>query len=525
MAAYPPVVTGPASRVELRISCKGLFSADFLSKSDPRVIVQTADSRGAWTECGRTETIKNQHNPQFVKAIEMTYQFECVQKMRFEVYDVDDSALSPDYCLGYMECTLAEIVSLRSLTKKLTNDQITADCGTITIAAEEISGNNQLLELQFSAKSLDKKDFLGKSDPYLDFARQNPDGTYSAVHRIPHVLKTLNPHWPAFKVQSRLLCGGDPSRSVRVRCYDWDEASSPDLIGEFFTTMAEMGQAAEGKTLEWEAIHPEKKRKKKNYKKLWNYFTPQLQGCQINFTIGIDFTGSNGNPRNPTSLHYINPSCPNEYTMALWAVGGVCQDYDTDKLFPAFGFGAKVGGKVSHEFPLNGEWDNPYCAGIQGVVQAYHQSLQTAELYGPTNVAPIINHVAHFAAQAAGTDQQGPSTTQSYFILLLLTDGVLSDMMETKMALINASSYPMSVIIVGVGGADFSAMDELDSDDKLLRVGAITAERDICQFVPFRKYASGSPAAMASAVLAEVPAQVTAYFTKRGIPPLRMPPQ
>ena len=35
------------------------------------------------------------------------------------------------------------------------------------------------------------------------------------------------------------------------------------------------------------------------------------------------------------------------------------------------------------------------------------------------------------------------------------------------MALINASSYPMSVIIVGVGGADFSAMDELDSDDKL----------------------------------------------------------
>ena len=40
-------------------------------------------------------------------------------------------------------------------------------------------------------------------------------------------------------------------------------------------------------------------------------------------------------------------------------------------------------------------------------------------------------------------------------------------MMETKQALINASCFPMSVIIVGVGGADFSAMDELDSDDKL----------------------------------------------------------
>ena len=49
--------------------------------------------------------------------------------------------------------------------------------------------------------------------------------------------------------------------------------------------------------------------------------------------------------------------------------------------------------------------------------------------------------------------------------MLLLTDGVLSDMQETKSALIWASGFPMSVIIVGVGGADFSAMRELDADE------------------------------------------------------------
>ena len=36
------------------------------------------------------------------------------------------------------------------------------------------------------------QDFFGKSDPYLEFARQNPDGTYSAVHRIPVSLITVN---------------------------------------------------------------------------------------------------------------------------------------------------------------------------------------------------------------------------------------------------------------------------------------------------------------------------------------------
>ena len=54
---------------------------------------------------------------------------------------------------------------------------------------------------------------------------------------------------------------------------------------------------------------------------------------------------------------------------------------------------------------------------------------------------------------------------QQYFVLLMLTDGVISDMNETKKAIIHASRLPMSIIIVGVGKADFSNMDILDSDD------------------------------------------------------------
>ena len=44
--------------------------------------------------------------------------------------------------------------------------------------------------------------------------------------------------------------------------------------------------------------------------------------------VGVDFTASNGNPAQPTSLHYINPYQPNEYMQAVRAVGDVCQDYD-----------------------------------------------------------------------------------------------------------------------------------------------------------------------------------------------------
>lgn len=37
---------------------------------------------------------------------------------------------------------------------------------------------------------------------------------------------------------------------------------------------------------------------------------------------------------------------------------------------------------------------NPFCAGIGGVIQAYQQAIRTVELWGPTNFAPVINHVA-----------------------------------------------------------------------------------------------------------------------------------
>ena len=71
----------------------------------------------------------------------------------------------------------------------------------------------------------------------------------------------------------------------------------------------------------------------------------------------------------------------------------------------------------------------------------------------------------------------------------MLTDGVLSDMSNTRQAIVQASRLPMSIIIVGVGNADFADMDELDGDNGVLRgpMGE-PAKRDIVQFVPFRDF-------------------------------------
>ena len=405
-----------------------------------------------------------------------------------------------------METTLGQIVSASTYTNSLISKR-SNEAGTITIQAEEVAQSRENLTIQFAGNHLDKKDMFGKSDPYLEFHRANRDGSYSLVHKTEYIKNTLNPVWPPFTISASSLGRGDNSCVIKVICYDWDRDGSHDLIGEFTTTLGELlGE----KLMTWDLINPQKVSKKK-YKnsgtisissikvlQKFSFLDYIFGGCQINFTVAIDFTGSNGNPRSPSSLHYNNPYQPNQYVRALISVDEVCQDYDTDKMFPALGFGAKIGGKVSHEFALNGNPANPYCAGIQGVVAAYQQAIAAVELYRPTNVAPVINHVANFAERV--------TQVQQYFIFLFLTDGVITDMKETKLTIIRASALPMSIIIVGVGQADFAAMVELDSDDAALNVGSSVARRDIVQFVPFRKFQGDfTSESLAKEVLAELP--------------------
>ena len=93
-------------------------------------------------------------------------------------------------------------------------------------------------------------------------------------------------------------------------------------------------------------------------------------------------------------------------------------------------------------------------------------------------------------------------------------------MKETIDALIDASALPISVIIIGIGNADFSGMDQLDSDKGLLRSRnnpSKIAQRDIVQFVPFNQF-NGNMAGLSTAVLRELPNQVGKYFGIKGVP-------
>ncbi|CAG5895591.1 unnamed protein product [Menidia menidia] len=529
------------TKVELTVSCENLLDKDIGSKSDPLCVLLMSSSDSKWYEVGRTEKVQNCLCPKFAKKFVIDYYFEIVQKLKFGIYDIDNKTvdLSDDDFLGELECTLGQVVSSKKLTRPLVlKNKTPAGKGTITISAEEIK-DNRVVNFEVEARKLDNKDFFGKSDPYLEFYKLADGGAWQLAHRTEVVKNNLNPTWRPFRIPLQSLCGGDMEKSIKVECYDYDDDGSHDLIGTFETTMKRLQDASRTSPAEFECINSKKKQKKKGYKnsgvvcvklcqvvKEYTFLDYIMGGCQINFTVAIDFTGSNGDPKSPQSLHYISPQGVNEYLSAIWSVGNVIQDYDSDKMFPAFGFGAQIPPtwQVSHQFALNFNPSNPFCAGVEGVVEAYRACLPQVKLYGPTNFSPIIDHVACFAKQAL---QQ--TTASQYFVLLIITDGVITDMDQTRSAIVNASRLPMSIIIVGVGEADFSAMEFLDGDDGRLRsLSGESATRDIVQFVPFRQFqnapsqalAQSAPReALAKTVLAEVPTQLVDFFNLMKLSP------
>ncbi|KAJ3611396.1 hypothetical protein NHX12_021411 [Muraenolepis orangiensis] len=491
------------SKVELTVSCENLLDMDVFSKSDPLCALYTASGE-AWREFGRTEMVLNCLNPRFSKRFLMDYYFETRQRLKFCVFDIDNdvSDLGDHDFLGELELTLGQIVSCRRMTRPLfLRDGRPAGGGTITICAEEMV-DNRVTHFEVSARKLDRK-FLWWSDPFLEFYKQTEAG------------------WQlSYRTES--LCGGDLEKPIKVDCWDHHVNGSHSLIGTLVTSLSSMQAGTALSPAEFECINRRKSEKKRGYKnsgvvcirrcevvKEFTFLDYIIGGCQLNFTIAIDFTASNGDPQTPQSLHFIDPRGYNEYLAAIWAVGSVIQDYDSTRTFPAFGFGAIVppSREVSHEFPLNFNPEDPFCNGIEGVVSAYQQCLPRVKLYGPTSFSPIIHHVASFARQAM--EQNNAS---QYFILLMITDGVITDMDQTVSAIVQASRLPMSIIIVGVGQEDFGAMEFLDSDDKVLcSPGGQLAFRDIVQFVPFRTFKANS-VALAQSVLAELPDQLAHFF-------------
>jgi hypothetical protein len=529
-AAAQPQGAEPTSEVELSIECTGLRDMDTFSKSDP-MCVAYAQTGDAWTLLGSTEIIWDNLNPKWSKTFDVRYYFERAQLFKFEVYDIDDESQkqnlgAQDFIGGTAPMRLAEIVTAAGgkTAPLLSKDGRELGHGTITITGSEQQGGNDIVNMSVRGVKLAALDWFGSSDPILVIHRGSGDGRWIKVWESEPVKANLNPRWKPFTLTARKMCANDLARPILLEVLDWERSGAHRPIGYHTTTVAAMS-AAGRQTLTLR--HPQGNDKDVGALEILNCdvevqpsFVDYLKGgCEVSLMIAIDFTGSNGNPSETSSLHYLGGERygrQNDYQATIEKVGSILAAYDADGLVPAFGFGARFpNGQVSHCFNLNGQAE-PECNGIPEVLHYYKEAVKNLQLYGPTNFAEFIA-----LASAIARDAQVGQENQEYFVLMVVTDGVITDMQRTISAIVNASDLPLSIVIVGVGNADFDAMDVLDADDEPLRCQQTrrVMKRDIVQFVPYRDFKHAGIERLAEEVLQEIPEQLMGFMKSQGVLP------
>ena len=243
---------------------------------------------------------------------------------------------------------------------------------------------------------------------------------------------------------------------------------------------------------------------KTKLKRKYSFVDYLRHGVQIGLSFAIDYSSSNGDPNDKDSLHYTKGDHVNDYESAIISCGNIVSYYAHDKKYPVFGFGGNpevvVGDKMC--FNLN-EMEDPEVHTIEKVRNVYRSKTPAITLSEPAKLGPVLLKLLAMVKQEINY--------KKYNIMMVLTNGQIDDIEETKSLLVEASKLPISLIIIGIGKTNFNNMIKLDSDDGLLKdYKGNQCIRDIVQFVPFNEYKNGEK--LARAVLEELPEQVVEYY-------------
>jgi hypothetical protein len=225
-----------------------------------------------------------------------------------------------------------------------------------------------------------------------------------------------------------------------------------------------------------------------------------LESC--NLIIGVDFTLSNTYQGEKTfggkCLHYIpTDGTLNPYQTVISAISQTLSEFDEDKLIHAYFFG-DVTTKAERATPFRP--DGLPCNGFPEVIQLYNSLAQNVQMSGPTSFAAVIRAAIDVVKKDKG-----------YHILIIIADGKVDRVDETRKAIVEACDYPMSIVTVGVGDGPWDIMEEFDD-------GLPERKFDNFQFVDFGKIAKQTAGAsfntmlvrFATAAMMEIPEQLHA---------------
>uniref|UniRef100_A0A158R5M7 Copine domain-containing protein n=1 Tax=Syphacia muris TaxID=451379 RepID=A0A158R5M7_9BILA len=378
--------------------------------------------------------------------------------------------------------------------------------------------------IQFAGRNLEKKaKFFDETKVYYQVHRLEKQDERTLLYESETNKSHSHPVWNPFSLQMKSIAD-NRNRLLEVSVYYRDEVDRQGYIGSFLTSYAKM-KYGPGPENVYNIINS-KKLSKKGYVNsgtfelfkftdvsFYSFLDYITSGTQLHLAVAVDFSAtSNKDPELFSS----------DFQQSLRAIGSIISDYSPGRLFPAYGFGAKIPPNFHTSQTLD---TDPHCRGIDAIIDAYRK---TSKLVSPAEHA-CFSHIIYDVAKLANNEG---SKGLHYFVLVIFTrGGPIYDLKDTQSALVHSSTAPMSVIFIGVGDGNFDDFDRLARSGKHLTSSGRHIQRDIVEFVELNAILdrdgrlSDNKSHIAEQALHLIPRQMTSFMHKKNIaakPPIQI---
>lgn len=488
------------------------------------------ENDGTYYEIGETESLTGENIIKYNKNICVYYLFEKNQCIKVSCLQNNNNIYNFSFTIGNLMGSNANRLSFPVKTSN--NQEIIGEIsvdGNITTKTKKICTFDVEIIIKFNDN--ENENYKGGSEHTFFYGISNClDGTnLKYIYKSSEftLSQTKNIYKNSLSITSDKLCLNDKNKNIKIEIFQsalgstnnnpiFHETIKINQIesqkdGLSLLMQQHISNDKESNHYIFESCHL---RIKYTEREMISFLEYIKGGMQINFITGIDFTNSTDPPNNPRSLHYSAINSPNSYENLILSFGNIISYYDNEQLFLSFGIGAKK--DPSQEmidcFPLTMKNDTKV-KGIKNMIQVYKESITKMIQGDVLNITPIINESISIIKKEIDEGMN------KYYILVLLINTSCKDIQEMKNALVRASEYPISIIIVGIGEGNFEEMENLNKDDnQIINSNGDKIKRDFIQFCLLNKYNHKDNnqvklyGKLVNEVLSEIPRQVEEFY-------------
>lgn len=483
---------------------------------------------------GETEAAANDSSPCYRRRIRIDLLAAGLQMLKIQVWDLGAGSRE---LLGEAVAELRAVVASQAGVAAAVT-KMGAPNGHVLVSARQVVQDKSMFSISLGCLNVKNTEMFGKTDPYVMLFRPYdshvtynshtdiPDSLWCLIYKTEWVKSDLNPKFNPFCISSWNLSRGNPHVLIKVEIWDHSKIGRDKKVGTAYTTLARILSGADKFINSFDL-----KNRFMGTVCFGSFEVKQTLSMGEYLSLGISlrcfFAVNCSTSMEVFNKSYVEGVPKTLIESAVEAVSDALLSKQQPPKLGFLGFSALKDGCRTTSFSFNQNERNCSVGSTAEALELYKKLYPTLEPAKPTKIEPVLERVRLMIKY------QDRSKPKVYSLLVILTDGDIQDQQACVDRIVECSSEPMSIAIVGIGLSNFNKLEFLesgvsqagaqkqDSHSKQQLPRQLSRLRDskgkegcrsIVKFVYYQNYA-GKPKELADAIFRELPTQMADYYS------------